>query len=734
MYGLVVFVVFAATGISFVRRRFVRQELRSFNQEPLPKPTGQNLPEEKSNIVGQKLGQYPWGIIAFIGLSGLWLGLIFFSTLSFWLTLVIRTIGGDRLFYLAPEKISVNLSLSLAALYLLILLRQKHKTSITATKQAVAQVDNSKTSPFESSLLSSLASAPYVHLLILTILAAAFTAWLLLISFREVDGYLQASASVFSDLAPHTALTSAFAKGANIPTDYPHFAADGIRYHFFFYHLAGILTAGGLPIDRALNFLTWLGMVSFMLSLGLLAWRLTSRRGTILLAPLLALFRSSPAFFNFLSKIINESTGDGTFIWQALLKQQNYIGNTPREEWGLWSINVYANQRHLPTALTVLIIILLLQTDSVRAGKTFSEPSALRSWLNSWTRREFWLGENSRKEQQVILVLFLVSLPYWHGSIFLAALIFLFCLAMISTNRLYLLGAASGGILYALLQQKMFGTTPLIDANIFQPGFISEDKSFSGLLIYLLKLTGILLPLMLIVFIVLKKLRFWIAISALPLVFSFLFSLTPDVTVNHKLIMITFILWSIPLAYFLLGIPQATSKFAAKLLLRPVVILLTLLLTITGLYECLIFHNLSKIYLTIPVHSELTEWIETKTAPDAIFLTAPFAYNQFFLTGRRAWYGHPYYAWSAGHDTETRFRQLLTLTQRGTAKEIQDYVEENAIDAILIDDEARAHPELPLDEKLIASIYPMIASFPRQNNSRIYLLNRDLLQNTPLHR
>jgi hypothetical protein len=40
--------------------------------------------------------------------------------------------------------------------------------------------------------------------------------------------------SVFSDLRPHTALISSFARGANFPTWYPHFPMDGIRYIFCF--------------------------------------------------------------------------------------------------------------------------------------------------------------------------------------------------------------------------------------------------------------------------------------------------------------------------------------------------------------------------------------------------------------------------------------------------------------------------------------------------------------------
>ncbi|NLK02470.1 MAG: hypothetical protein GX314_05320, partial [Clostridiaceae bacterium] len=214
----------------------------------------------------------------------------------------------------------------------------------------------------------------------------------------------------------------------------------------------------------------------------------------------------------------------------------------------------------------------------------------------------------------------------------------------------------------------------------------------------------------------------------------FLFSLTPDVTVNHKLIMITIILWSIPISGFLLHLPALTKQRVSKILLVIATWLLIFVLTISGIYECLVFHNLSQIRLSIPLRSELTDWIEQNTAPDAVFLTAPAAYHQFFLTGRRAWYGHPYYAWSAGHDTEARLHELEQLAVLSTAAAYQEYLEQSGIDAVLIDDEARNHPDISIDEELVALLYPLSASFPNQNNSKIYVINPEIFRQSPLHR
>lgn len=698
MFGIVIFFVFSTAGIVFVLGRFSKLPVRS---------------EKK----------LPWGAIIFITLCGIWLGLIFFSTLSFWLSWLFRYLNW-KVFSFGPEKLSALLFLLAGLIYIAQHLWRRYLCSKDKNGRVIEKI----TEP-DNSLLFSLAKAPAGYLLFLTIVAIIFSSWLYLVSFRESNGYLQAGASVFSDLAPHSALVSSFAQGANIPPDYPHFAADGILYHFFFYHLAGQLHAGGLSLAFALNFLSALGLVSFILLLGLFSWRLSSNKKALLLAPFLALNRSSFAFF---SHLISLKSSSSLTIPEQLWQQSQFIGNTPREEWGLWTVNVYANQRHFPAALAILLILLLLQTDSIRWRNL--SPKNSKEMLYSWGQKEFYLGRDEFKKQQQLMVLFIFFLPYWHGSIFLTALMLLFCLAFFSDNRIYLLAAAAGGLGHAFLQRSLFSPQASISTDIFQFGFIAEDKSWGGILIYLLQLLGIFLPLLLIFFIKDKKYRLWLGIASLPFVFSFFFSLTPDVTVNHKFIMISVILWSTMLADFLLSWPSFTSKKSLHSLLVFLTVLTIFILTVTGLYEIIVFKNLSKIQVSIPLENEMISWIEENTAPDAVFLTAPFAYHSFFLTGRRAWYGHPYYAWSAGHDTFAREKLLNQLTWSDDINEYIDFFKQQSIDAILFDDESRLHPDFPLNEEIIAALFPLAAEFDDEGNSKIYLVNDNIYSAVPLHR
>ena len=89
-------------------------------------------------------------------------------------------------------------------------------------------------------------------------------------------------------------------------------------------------------------------------------------------------------------------------------------------------------------------------------------------------------------------------------------------------------------------------------------------------------------------------------------------------------------------------------------------------LVATGISEWCIYYNLnthSGGYVELHPDSEIAEWVSKNTGEDDLFLTPMWSVHDFFLSGRRIYYGWPYFAWSAGHDTATRqinYQWLLT--------------------------------------------------------------------------
>lgn len=190
------------------------------------------------------------------------------------------------------------------------------------------------------------------------LLMASFIAFYTMI---VVGHELKVGFSVWSDFGPHLAVIRSFSFGDNFPTEYPHFPAGNIRYHFLFQFMAATLEALGLRIDFALNLPSLLSLSALFMLLYALAVHLSGKRAIGVLVGCLFIFRSSFAFFTFLKQILNEGNA-----WERFWNVGEHIGKTQNEAWGLWAQNVYANQRHFAFSLSVLILILLVMLPLLR--------------------------------------------------------------------------------------------------------------------------------------------------------------------------------------------------------------------------------------------------------------------------------------------------------------------------------------------------------------------------------
>lgn len=572
-------------------------------------------------------------------------------------------------------------------------------------------------------------SLPAGRFFLLTVLFwLIFAVWLMTGTFFRDGSLFQASYSVFSDFAPHTALVSSFAKGMNWPTEYPHFANDGIAYHFMFYFLCGNLNYLGLPLDLAINLPSILGLVTFCILLGALAVRLTGRRLTWLLAPLLVFCRSSAAFFTYFGDLVREygiSPSAWPAIFGAMLDQSVFIGNTANDSWGLWGINVYANQRHLLPGLSVALIVLFLFLPDLDQGL------ALRpDWRRFLAGRDFWLIRGSESWRKLAAALLLcLLLPYFHGSVLVALLLVLAGISVFSRNRLAFLIVAAGSVLSALGQSALFaGEATRVVRPAIQFGFLAPDKSLAGIALYMLEMSGLLLPLIFLVFwLPGRRRKVLLASFMLPLVLALTLSLTPDVTVNHKYIMISFMLANIYIADLLARLWSRRSITMPK---RPAwprklaAVVLAIALMSTGLEEMVIERNISQNTVGIDSRSPLVAWITHNTKPDAVFVTAPYHYNAFYLSGRSTWLGHAYYAWSAGHDTAGRLAQEQWLLSGGglDIQAVKTMIADEGLDYLLIDDTLRDHNEFVVDEAFFDQYFPVVAEFPSLGNLKVYNL------------
>ncbi|MDE7299678.1 MAG: hypothetical protein K2N94_12785, partial [Lachnospiraceae bacterium] len=335
-------------------------------------------------------------------------------------------------------------------------------------------------------------------------------------TFRIDGNRLYVGLSVFSDFSPHLGMIRSFSSGNNFPTSYSHYAGEDIKYHFMFQFLAGNLEFLGMRLDFAFNLPSLIGFVSTFSLLYVLAARLTAQKAAGFLACLLFAFRSSPSVFRYLSEL-----PAGTNLWKALFDRSSFVNYSTHEDWGLWNLNVYCNQRHLAFTLGVLLFVLILflphlykavgrlraerrsseafekvctvpakkgskapsgntGTDAVPAGRI----SAVLS--GCWKRIRFFFGRSLlcaegwsiQKGEGVIRAvcsgLLLGALAFWNGAVTIAALLVLFVLAIVSDRRLEFLITAVLAVLLSMLQSAFFIDGSAVTVEPFF-GFIAEN-------------------------------------------------------------------------------------------------------------------------------------------------------------------------------------------------------------------------------------------------------------------
>ncbi|NLZ55434.1 MAG: hypothetical protein GX900_02050 [Clostridiaceae bacterium] len=613
----------------------------------------------------------------------------------------------------------------------------------------------------------------------------SFLAWALFLTFfvfYEKNGVVSSGYTVFSDYSPHTAVISSFAKGNNFPAQYPHFTDAGMRYHFFFFFLCGNLQFLGLPITWAMNLPSIIGIMAFACLSGGLAVMWSGRRAAFPLPAWLLFLRGSGDGLTRLVELWRNSqtTVDtsGSVLAEFLQRvgsNVTFTGYQPHDDWGLWNMNVYANQRHFLWGMALVLILVLLNFGSIE--RRFW-PRRSRSDEHELPAETVASAIKTRKDpgelrRFIISLLLLFVMPYWHGSALIVVLLILFLFAIFSRRRgqfISLAVAAALGTLF-LSQICKLGTNPVdlattpIDPEAYsdvlsvgtgvgvitpqwQPGFIAPDKSLWGILKYLYAILGLSLPAII-------SLPFWpkerwkqlfSGAAPLLLIFACTISLTPDVTVNHKYILAAVMLINIPLADLIVRAwqyvfgqanafdhvknetlpdvarpPQPDQKpgvlpghqknkrvarqlrrISSQLFVAIIACLTCFMLTLTGVLDTFVYYNRNNgpYVVRADTRSSFVQWLE-RTSPSARFLTPAWAYHEFFFSGRQAWYGHPYYAWSAGYSTETR--EIVTDWLYNGADHNRDAFLEFAaahnIAYVVIDDETRFNSENPVNEE-----------------------------------
>ena len=189
-----------------------------------------------------------------------------------------------------------------------------------------------------------------------------------------------------------------------------------------------------------------------------------------------------------------------------------------------------------------------------------------------------------------------------------------------------------------------------------------------------------------------------------PVCFAFLFSLTPDIGVNHKYIMIAYGFLTI---FWAVAVCRLWSRWhaAGKVL----GLLLAFSLTTTGIYDFVVIlkDNDSEHRLAVNLNSHVTAWLAENLEKNDLILTPEYSMNEVTMSGAMLYLGWPYYAWSAGYDTYDRAARAVEIYTTASAQVLKETVEEEQITYILFE-EGMKFEEKECREDVIADTYPLV--------------------------
>ena len=522
-------------------------------------------------------------------------------------------------------------------------------------------------------------------------LLAVFITYMMFYVFYIRDGVLYSGLTVYGDYAPHTAMMRSFSLGNNFPTQYPHYGGADVKYHFMFQFLTGNLEYLGLRMDFAYNIVSSASLVGFLMLLYQLALRITGKISCGAATIFLFFFRSGMAFFRFVWEHIQ--TGD---LLETLSENVSFIGYTTNENWGLWNFNVYLNQRHLAFGLLMVTLALYLFMDWLEAGTSHEEKGIL--WMKGrFFSKEGWKSRNP--EQALLMGMFLGLCAFWNGAAVIGGLLILCGFAIFSDGKIDYAITAAVSIFFSYLQTKIFISGSAMSPQIYL-GFLAEDKTVWGVVKYLFWMSGIFfLGLAVLVWFMRRRERMILLGFLFPTIFAFVLLMTPDINVNHKYIMISYAFLAIFWAWAI------CSLWNRKLYGKILAAVLAICLSATGIYDfaVIVRGNGPGRRVAVNMDSDLTKWLADNLDKDDLLLTPEYSMNEVTMSGVMLYCGWPYYAWSAGYDTNYRAAQAVTIYTTMDSEELKKVAKQERITYILFEEGSEFEQQQCVEDTIAAT-------------------------------
>jgi hypothetical protein len=481
--------------------------------------------------------------------------------------------------------------------------------------------------------------------------------WLLMWKTFSTDslGNMQIATKAWSDFAATIPLIRSFSLGSNFPPQYPIFAGPHIRYHFVFFWVVGMLEKIGLPISWALNIPSILAFTLLLITIYYFGRIVFKSKAVGILSVIFFIFNGSLSFleyfkihpFNFNSII--EITKTTTF--------NSFGPYDSKIVSAFWNLNIYTNQRHLALAYACFMLIILYLYKISKQTK-------------------------QSNLKQIITVGILIGIfPFIHYAVFgmfivLLGVLFLFFSKI--RKQLFIIGTLA--ILLAIPQILYMGPGSS-QVKLFQPGYLIDVLTLNSFIRYWTLNLGLTIILAPIGFLLGNKDQRKLFIPFLALfIIGNLFKFSPEIAANHKFFNL-FIIGANAYSAFTL-----VTIWRKSLFLIPIVIISVFFLTLSGIFD--IFPIMNDRFITIEdiPNNKMSTFIRENTPKNAVFLNSSYLYNPASLAGRKIMMGWPYFAWSAGYDTDSRGKLMTKIYKSSSRSEICRLLKQNSISYFTVQD------------------------------------------------
>ena len=192
-----------------------------------------------------------------------------------------------------------------------------------------------------------------------------FACWLMFATLNFKEGKFLIGFKSWTDFGANISLVQSFVFGHNFPTTHPFFPGEPIRYHFLFWFQAANLEFLGLNPVWGINLLSILSLIAMLILIMTFAEVLFNSRVVGRISALLFLFSSSLYYLPFLRSQASVSELVSAIGHRTEFLPSGYPWRG--EDWGVLTISVLGNQRHLIGGIAIFLVVLIFLVDRYRA-------------------------------------------------------------------------------------------------------------------------------------------------------------------------------------------------------------------------------------------------------------------------------------------------------------------------------------------------------------------------------